>query len=209
MRIKDLISTIESRIPNYIQESFDNSGLQIGPFEHEVKNPFLTLDISEDIVNKAIEWDSNLIISHHPLFFSPIKNLLTYKIKTQLIQKILKHEITIYACHTPIDKIEGGMNDYFCKLIDLKNIQGIIESGKRQIYKVQVFVPETHKDIIIDKIAEIGGGWIGNYSECTFSSPGIGTFKPHDGTNPFIGKHNIREYTREAKIETVIPKEKV
>jgi len=209
MKIKEFISIIESRIPNDIQEAFDNSGIQIGPFDQEVKNPLLSLDLSEEVLKKAIEYKSNFIVSHHPLIFNPIKKFLTTNNKTKLIKEIFQNEITIYACHTPIDKIQDGLNDYFCKLIGLENIIGIISSGKREIYKVQVFVPETHKDVVIDKIAEVGGGWIGNYSECTFSSTGIGTFKPHEGTNPYIGRHNEREYAKEAKIETVIPKEQV
>ncbi|MEA1884584.1 MAG: Nif3-like dinuclear metal center hexameric protein [Thermotogota bacterium] len=209
MTIKDFISIIESRIPNSIQESFDNSGIQIGPFDKELRNPLLALDASEEVVEKAIEINSNMIISHHPFFFNPFKSLIIENSKTKLIQLLFKYEITLYACHTPIDKIDGGMNDYFSHLIGLENLEGIIDSGKREIYKVQVFVPKTHKDMIIDKIAEVGGGWIGNYSECTFSSSGIGTFKPHEGTNPYIGRYNKREYANETKIETVIPKEQV
>ncbi len=209
MKIKDFISIIESRIPNNIQERFDNSGIQIGPFDQEIKNPLLSLDISEEVLKKAIEIKSNLIISHHPLIFNAIKSFLTANKKTNIIKQIFQNEITIYACHTPIDKIQDGLNDYFCKLIGLENIEGVNSSGQREIYKIQVFVPETHKDILIDRIAKVGGGWIGNYSECTFSSSGIGTFKPHEGTNPYIGKHNEREYAKETKIETVIPKEQV
>jgi len=209
MTIKDFISIIEERIPKGIQESFDNSGVQIGPFDQEMKSPILTLDISTTVVNKALELNSNLIISHHPLFFNPIKTLSTNTAKTGIIKQLLENEITVYASHTPIDKITGGMNDYFCNLLELSNVEGIIESGSDDIYKVQVFVPDSHKEPIVDKIAELGGGWIGNYSECTFSTTGIGTFKPHEGTNPFIGRHNEREYTNESKIETVISKDKV
>lgn len=209
MTIKKFISIIESRIPNNIQEVFDNSGIQIGPFEKELKKPLLTLDISKTVVKEAIKIESNMIISHHPFFFNPLKSLITDNDKTEIIKLLLQHEITVYASHTPIDKIHGGMNDHFCNLIELDNIKGIVDSGKREIFKVQVFVPQSHKDIIIDKIAEVGGGWIGNYSECTFSSSGIGTFKPHEGTNPYIGKHNEREYANEVKIETVIPKAEI
>ncbi len=209
MKIKDFIKIIEDRIPKYIQESFDNSGIQVGPFDTELNNPILTLDISLDVLKKAIEIKSNLIISHHPLFFNDLKTLSTNNSKTEIIKQILQNEITVYTSHTPIDKIKGGMNDYFCNLIELENIEGFIESGQNEIYKIQVFVPESHKGVIVDKIAEIGGGWIGNYSECTFSSSGVGTFKPHEGTNPYIGRHNKREYANEIKIETVITKDKI
>lgn len=209
MTIKEFISIIESHIPNYIQEDFDNSGIQIGPFDQKLKNPLLSLDVSENVVKKAIEIGSNMIISHHPFIFTPFKRLSTENRKTKMIKLLFQHEITVYSLHTPIDKIQGGMNDYFCKQIELVNIEGMMESKRREIYKVQVFVPDSHKDIIIDKIAEIGAGWIGNYSECTFSSSGISTFKPHAGTNPYIGRHNEREYAGEIKIETVIEKEKI
>ncbi|MBN1861887.1 MAG: Nif3-like dinuclear metal center hexameric protein [Candidatus Thermoplasmatota archaeon] len=209
MTITEFISLMEKHLPVSIQESFDNSGIQIGPFEKPLKNPILSLDLSLEVVNKAIEINSTMIITHHPFFFTPFKKLLGNNIRTEIIKKLLNNSITVYAIHTPIDKIEGGMNDYFCKLIGLINIEGFVKSGINEIYKVQVFVPDTHKDLIVNTIAEEGGGWIGNYSDCTFSTSGIGTFKPHENTNPYIGTKDKREYVNETKIETVIPKVKL
>lgn len=209
MKIQELIEIIEKRIPLSIQEDFDNSGIQIGPFDTEVIKPIITLDINEDVIDKAIDIGSNMIISHHPFLFSPIKKINLHEKKSNLIYKCLKNQITLYSIHTPMDIIDGGLNDYFAELLELTNVKGLIKSKTDPVYKVQVFVPETHKDQIVDKIAELGGGWIGNYSDCTFSSRGVGTFKAHEGTNPFIGKINEREYVNEVKIETVITQKKL
>ena len=73
MKIKDFIKIIEDRIPKYIQESFDNSGIQVGTFDTELNNPILTLDISMDVLKNALEIKINLIISHHTLFFNDLK----------------------------------------------------------------------------------------------------------------------------------------
>ena len=206
MTIKEFITLIEKHLPISIQESFDHSGVQLGPFEALLKNPILSLDLSLEVVNKAIEIDSNMIITHHPFFFNPLKTLSGNDTRTEIIKRLLMHNITVYAIHTPIDKIKGGMNDYFCKLIGLVNIEGFVKSGVNKIVKVQVFVPDTHQALIVNTIAEEGGGWIGNYSDCTFSTKGIGTFKPCENTNPYIGTKDKREYVNETKIETVIPK---
>ncbi len=209
MKVTDFITLIEERIPLSIQEDFDNSGLQIGPFDSVVKKPILTLDINEAVVEEALNTGSNLIISHHPFFFSAFKTINLQEKKAALLTKCIQNEITLYSVHTPIDIIWGGLNDYFAELLELKNIEGFKKSKMNPIYKVQVFVPETHKEIIVDKIAELGGGWIGNYSDCTFSSNGIGTFKAREGTNPFIGEFDKREYVNEVKIESVIPQKKL
>ncbi len=209
MKVKDFVTIIEERIPCRIQESFDNSGIQIGPFDREMIRPLLSLDVSEQVVKKAIEIGSNMIISHHPFFFQGFKSINTDYIKSDLIIQLIKHEITVYSLHTPIDKIQGGLNDHFCSILGLKNVRGIIPSGEKAIYKLQVFVPQSHKDIVLETLASNGAGFIGNYSECTFSTSGIGTFKAHEGTNPFIGSIDKREYAKETKIETVIPVEKL
>lgn len=209
MKVKEFVAIIEERIPNKIQESFDNSGLQIGLFDREMINPVLTLDVSEEVVKKAIEMGSSMIISHHPFFFQSFKSINTDELKSELIIQLISNKITVYALHTPIDKIQGGLNDYFCNLLGLKNVRGIIPSGSKQIYKLQVFVPESHKDIVLTTLASEGAGFIGNYSECTFSTSGIGTFKAHEGTNPYIGTIDKREYVKETKIETIVPIEKL
>ena len=75
--------------------------------------------------------------------------------------------------------------------------------------KIVVFVPETHTDAVREAMGKAGAGKIGNYSHCSFSSKGIGRFKPEDGANPHIGEVGKFEEVVEERIETVCPREKL
>ncbi|OHA46436.1 MAG: hypothetical protein A2541_00500 [Candidatus Taylorbacteria bacterium RIFOXYD2_FULL_36_9] len=80
---------------------------------------------------------------------------------------------------------------------------------KSENVKIVVFVPETHTDVVREAMGKAGAGIIGNYSSCTFSSKGIGRFKPEQGANPHIGKIGKSEEVIEERIETVCPREKL
>jgi len=80
---------------------------------------------------------------------------------------------------------------------------------KSKIVKIVVFVPETHTDIVRDVIGKAGAGKIGNYTYCSFSSKGIGRFKPEQGANPHIGSVGKPEEVSEERIETVCSREKL
>ena len=75
--------------------------------------------------------------------------------------------------------------------------------------KIVVFVPETHTDIVREAMGKAGSGKIGNYSYCSFSSKGIGRFKPEVGANPHIGEVGAFEEVVEERIETICPREKI
>ena len=75
--------------------------------------------------------------------------------------------------------------------------------------KIVVFVPETHTDIVREAIGQAGAGIIGNYSFCSFSSKGMGRFKPEKGANPHIGEVGKLEEVMEERIEVVCPREKI
>lgn len=75
--------------------------------------------------------------------------------------------------------------------------------------KIVVFVPESHTDIVREAMGKVGAGIIGNYSFCTFSSKGIGRFRPEQGANPHIGSLGKLEEVIEERIETVCLREKL
>ncbi|MBI4036988.1 hypothetical protein HY385_01030 [Candidatus Daviesbacteria bacterium] len=76
------------------------------------------------------------------------------------------------------------------------------------LIKIVIFVPQTHADAVREAMGDAGAGMIGNYSHCSFSAQGIGTFKPLDGAHPFIGEVGKLEEVAEVRLETVCPREK-
>jgi GTP cyclohydrolase I len=128
---REIINNIEEKYPLSLAESYDNIGLIIGDPKAAITKILVCLDINDEIINEAIENNINMIVSHHPLIFSPIKHLLYNEYKAALIAKIIKHDICIYALHTNFDNAEDGMNDILALALGLNSINKLGNSTGR------------------------------------------------------------------------------
>lgn len=110
MKIKDVISTLEQFAPLPLQESYDNAGLQIGLTEADVSGVLLCLDVTEAIVQEAIDKRCNMIVSHHPLLFHGLKQIGDSDYVQRATVMAIKNDIAIVSMHTNLDNVEGGVN---------------------------------------------------------------------------------------------------
>src|SRR5664280_376668 len=110
MKLKDLCSYLDSAIPLSFQESYDNSGLQIGLPEREISSAVLTLDITEEVIDEAVSGKCDVIISHHPLLFNGIKKISGKTFTERILYKAVKHDIAIYSAHTNLDIFVNGVS---------------------------------------------------------------------------------------------------
>ncbi|WP_042145957.1 Nif3-like dinuclear metal center hexameric protein [Paucisalibacillus sp. EB02] len=209
MTNSDIFKLMEKWAPKSLAYDWDNVGLQVGSHNKPVRKIMITLDVLESVVDEAIEEDVDLIIAHHPLLFKPLNHLNLDNWRGRVIQKLIQHDITVYAAHTNLDIATGGVNDMLANLLGLENTGVLVESDPETIYKFAVYVPETHLDTVIDALSQEGAGHTGNYSHCTFQSRGIGTFMPLSEANPFIGEQNKLEKVHEVKIETIVKESKL
>jgi dinuclear metal center YbgI/SA1388 family protein len=201
MKVKNLLNNLDIIAPFFLQESFDNSGIQFADLDAPVTKILLSLDVTQGVLDEALENKASLIITHHPLLFSPLKQIT--KQKNPLLYQIITHKINLVALHTNYDLAENGLNDYVAKLLGIKKIAPL-QSSSEKIFKFTVYVPIQHADKVSQAIFKAGAGKIGKYTETSFNISGKGTFKPMEGTNPFIGKIGEREEVQEIKIETVV-----
>lgn len=201
---KQIIDTFEQWAPKSLAYDWDPIGLQVGNISQQTKNVLVTLDVFESVVDEAIENDVNLIIAHHPLLFNAVQSIDLNTPKGKIIEKLIKHDITVYAAHTNLDIAEGGVNDLLSDALNLSNVQPLVPFKAEKLFKLVVFVPHTHVEEVRNALSEKGAGFIGNYSHCTFQTAGQGTFMPLEGTNPYIGKQDILEVVEEMKIETIV-----
>jgi len=117
VKIKEIYKILDSISPFELQEDWDNSGLLIGDFENEINKIYLTLDIDEELLEKVDE--NSLIIAHHPLIFTPLKNLIPSSFSTKLAVKMIQKNISFIAMHTNFDKTH--LNKYVAeKVLELK-----------------------------------------------------------------------------------------
>ncbi len=201
MKVKNLLNNLDKIAPFFLQESFDNSGIQFADLDTPVTKILLSLDVTQGILDEAIENKANLIIAHHPLLFSPLKQIT--KQKNPLLYQIITGQINLMAMHTNYDLAEGGLNDYVANLLGIKKITPL-QGSSEKVFKFAVYVPIQHADRVSQAIFKGGAGKIGKYTETSFNISGKGAFKPMEGTNPFIGKIGKREEVQEIKIETVV-----
>lgn len=207
--VSEIIRLIEELAPPYLAEKWDNSGLQLGDPGEQITSLLLTLDVTSTVCAEAREKGAGLIVSHHPLIFKPLKGIYLNRPEGEIIRFLITHGISVYAAHTNLDLADGGVNTALAQALDLNGLSILQETGRDTYYKLAVFVPAGHLDQVRSTIAEAGAGWIGNYSHCTFASPGTGTFKPLSGTNPFIGNIGEIEQVQELRLETVVPANRV
>ena len=201
MKIENLFEKLNNFSKLSLQESWDNSGIQLLIDNSEIRKIILTLDITGDVIDFAKEKNANLIISHHPLIFSGLKSLNYKNKKDNIIIKAVKHNINIFSFHTNIDKSINGLVDYFCKKIGLMNTEPLATTSYEKLYKVVTFIPEEFLDIFLQLIKENNFSVIGKYRVCSFHTSGTGTFLPVDNAKPFSGEKNKLNKVKEFRIE--------
>ncbi|WLR49869.1 Nif3-like dinuclear metal center hexameric protein [Bacillus tianshenii] len=206
---QEIIQAFERFSPKSYAVEGDKIGLQIGTLNKKVKKIMIALDVLEEVVDEAIDEEVDLIIAHHPILFRPLKQLVTDEGQGKLVAKLVKHDITVYAAHTNLDVAKGGVNDLMAEALGLQETDVLVPTYEDPLKKIVVFVPEEQADRVRQAIGDAGAGHIGNYSHCSFNTPGTGMFLPGEGTDPFIGKQGEIEHVNEVKVETIVPKSQV
>lgn len=204
MKIKDVIKVIEAEMPLVYSESWDNSGIQFGNPDNEVKKIITALDFNEDVLAEAIEKKANLIITHHPFIFNPIKKLVSTNFESNLIIMALKNDITLYAAHTNFDNGKDGLNYCVGKLLGLNDIS-VLDHTKMPMYNLVTYIPVDKLEQVREALFSVGIGKIGNYDSCSYSNVGEGTFRALGGANPYVGKIDELHCEKEVRFEAVVP----
>ena len=205
MKIAEIIQTIEDFAPLSYQESYDNAGLLIGDKMSTCTGVLICIDVLEAVLDEAIRKKCNLIVAHHPIVFSGLKKINGNNYIERIVLKAIKNDIAIYACHTNIDNVQNGVNAIIADRLGLINRRVLLPS-KNVLKKLYTYVPEVNKAMLMDQLFAAGAGNIANYSECSFSVAGVGTFKGNAQSNPVLGKKNVRSVEAEHKIEVIFPK---
>jgi dinuclear metal center YbgI/SA1388 family protein len=204
MKIREFIKPLEEFAPVYLQEDYDNSGLLIGNPDHEVSKVLITLDITEEIMQEAIRKKCDLIISHHPLIFKGLKSITGKNATERMVQTAIENKIAIYAMHTNLDNVDQGVNEILSDKLGLVN-RKILSPKKDLLRKIITFCPFDYAEKVRKALFDAGAGHIGNYDSCSFNTPGTGSFRGLENTNPFAGEKGTLHYENEIRIETIFP----
>ncbi|MDE6812017.1 MAG: Nif3-like dinuclear metal center hexameric protein [Muribaculaceae bacterium] len=127
--VNDIAAAIENYAPKSLQESYDNTGLQIGNPDMPVSGVLLCLDVTEDILAEARRRQCNLIVSHHPLLFSGLKQISGRTPTERIVIDALMNNIAIYAAHTNLDAARNGVSYEIARMLNIKELSPLLPSA--------------------------------------------------------------------------------
>lgn len=203
---QSFIRQMEQWAPLQYAEEWDNPGLQVGRREKILNKIMVALTPGEAAVDAAIQAGADMLFTHHPLIFKPVKQINSDTATGRILLKLIQHDINLYCAHTNLDIANGGVNDVLANALQLQDIQPLADLVQEVVYyKVVVYVPVGYEEAVRQAMCNAGAGCTGGYSTCTFQARGTGTFLPGENTNPFIGEAGRLEYADEYRLETIVP----
>ena len=124
MTVQDLYEAIDRFAPFETQAEGDNSGLLVGSASQEITGVLFALDVTQRVIDEAVSLGVQLIVTHHPLMFSPLRTLTDEDYEGRLIRRLTQENISLIAAHTNLDQAPGGINDVFADKCGLSDITG-------------------------------------------------------------------------------------
>jgi dinuclear metal center YbgI/SA1388 family protein len=202
--VAQFVRILEHLAPPHLAESWDNVGLQIGNRDWPVKRVWTALDPLPAVVARACENDVDLLVTHHPLFFKPVKRIDCNSPLGGIAEMALSRRLAIYSAHTNLDSVPGGVNDVLVGRIGLHKVRVLAGPADVDMCKLVVFVPSNRAETILDTLFAMDAGRMGNYSCCSFRCEGVGTFLPGAGSSPAVGKTGTLAEVQESRIEILV-----
>jgi dinuclear metal center YbgI/SA1388 family protein len=204
--VNDIIHIMERIAPTRLAEEWDHVGLQLGQRDWPVRNIWVALDPSVDVVAKACRSDVDLLITHHPLIFEPL-NAIDFETPVgAMVKMAAQHQLALFVAHTNLDSSAGGINDYLADRLALRDLKVLKKPDKSNKYKLVFYVPLEHEKPVLNALFETRAGEIGPYTCCSFRGYGKGSFRPGSSANPYSGKIDEISFAEETRIETVVRK---
>lgn len=204
-KLSDIVGIINKIAPPSLAETWDNVGLQVGDPAAVIERIMVALDPGSAALDAALNNSCQLLLTHHPLLFKPLKRISTADETGALIHKAIRNNLAIAALHTNYDTVTDGVNDLLAATLGLSDCRPLQIFRRDELVKLVVFVPVSHRQQLLDallRFSSLGG----NYTECSFSSTGTGTFRPQPGAKPFIGTTGVRESVAEDRLELLLKK---
>ncbi len=203
--VRDVLDALEAIAPSRYAFSFDRIGLQVGDPSAQVDRLVVSLDPSLSAIRFAQSSGAQMLVSHHPVIWDPIKTVRIDDAKGEALFTLIAGKIAFAAAHTNWDAAPGGINDVLAELIGLQEVRAVGSVSEKEQYKVVVTVTSAESEALIDAMSHAGAGVIGLYERCAFSVDGTGTFVGSSGSNPAVGKAGAVEQVDETRIEMLCP----
>jgi len=207
-RVSDILGITNKIAPSELAESWDNVGLQLGDPLCQVCRLMVALDPGPPAVEAAVEARCQLLITHHPFIFTPLKKITAKDETGRLAILALKNDLSIISLHTNYDIAEGGVNDLLAQRLGVQGTEPLRVTGACEYLKMVLFVPHGFEERLLDALSSFMAP-LGNYRDCSFQGDGVGRFTALNGARPFVGELDVRHQEKESRLEFLLQKERL
>lgn len=166
VKLSKILDFLNSFAPSYLAEDYDNVGLLVGDKDKEIKKVLITLDADETVVKDAIDKGCDLVISHHPLIFKPLKRVVSDDATARTVIELIKNDIALISVHTNFDGVKTGLCDLFLdKIADTNDrcaIEGDTENGSGRIAQMKQTTPfceilkKVKEEFLVENLQYVG-----------------------------------------------------
>lgn len=204
--LADVVAALERRYPPRTAESWDAVGLTAGDPAAPVRRVLLAVDPVAAVVDEALGWGADLLVTHHPLFLRGVHSVAATSSKGALVHRLVRGGCALYTAHTNADAARGGVAEALADAVGLVDTVPLVPVPAPVLDKIVVVVPEPDADALVDALAAAGAGTLGGYERAAWTTTGEGTFTPLPGAAPAVGEVGRRAHVRETRVEMVAPR---
>lgn len=202
--LADVIAVLERMYDPAWARDWDAVGLVCGDLTAPVRRVLLAVDPAPAVVEEALTWRADLLITHHPLLLRGVHGVPTTTSKGRAVHQLIRGGCALYTAHTNADAAAPGVSDALARVLGLTDLMPLSADPADPMDKLVTFVPEADADKVLDALAAVGAGEIGEYRRCAWTAVGSGTFVPGAAATPTIGSPGEREVVEERRLETVL-----
>lgn len=207
-KLSDIAGIINKSYPFHLAEDWDNVGIQLGTLTSEIRRILVALDPLPAVIDEALTQHCDLLVTHHPLIFSPLRQITSSTSTGSSIIQAIQGGLAHLAMHTNFDIAKDGLNDLLAARLELQGLKELKVSGHVELLKLVVFVPADQLEKVRHALFA-HAEQLGNYRDCSFSAPGEGTFLPLDGAQPAIGSVGSLERVPEQRLELLVRRDRL
>jgi dinuclear metal center YbgI/SA1388 family protein len=200
--LREVVVTLDALYDPGWADDWDAVGTVVGDPEATVEKVLFAVDPVQAVVDEAVAWGADLLVTHHPLFLKGVTTVAANTPKGRVVHDLIAHGIALHTCHTNADSPPLGVSESMAFALGLQDVRPLDVDGEATD-KWIVYVPQQDVDRVAAAMHNAGAGAIGDYDRAMFTSPGTGYFRPLDGASPAIGRVGKVESVDEACVQMI------
>jgi dinuclear metal center YbgI/SA1388 family protein len=185
---------------------WDAVGLVCGDPSAPVRRVLLAVDPVASVVDEALTWHADLVITHHPLLLRGVHGVPATTAKGRTVHRLIRGGCGLYTAHTNADAAAPGVSDALARVLGLTDLEPLSADPGTEVDKVVTFVPAEAVEAVVDALSKAGAGHVGDYSRCAFTAAGTGTSVAGSASGSVIGRAGERTDAVEQRVEMVLPR---